>query len=96
MSTTTFKTHDMNPLGSIIVKLVATFRIGYVSTKTCEDDKTEIIVMSNLTLINFVIYVLGPMHERTVTKVLVVVQVTTTNSKSFSFFDIFKVRSATG
>lgn len=65
----------MNPLGKLIVKLVATFRLGYVSVKTCDDDKTEIIVMSNLTLINFVIHLLGPMHERTVTQVLVVVQV---------------------
>ena len=73
----------MNPLGRVIVKLVATFRLGYVSTRTCEDDKTEYIVMSNLTLINFVIFVFGPMHERTVTQVLVVVQVNIINSYFF-------------
>ncbi|XP_066913004.1 UDP-N-acetylglucosamine--dolichyl-phosphate N-acetylglucosaminephosphotransferase-like isoform X1 [Clytia hemisphaerica] len=73
LSTTQFKTEDLNILGKIIVKIVSTFRIGFVQNKKI--DKDEYTVMSNLTLINFVIFVLGPMHEKRVTQVLMAIQV---------------------
>ena len=73
LSTTQFKTADLNILGKIIVKIVSMLRIGYVQTKKI--DKDEYTEMSNLTLINFVIFVFGPMHEKRVTQVLMMIQV---------------------
>lgn len=73
MSTTMIKVKDMNILSKIIVNLVSIFRLGHVTTSRVEE--TDYIIMNNLTLINFVIYVFGPMHEKRVVQVLMVIQV---------------------
>ena len=67
------KIKDMNVLSKLIVNIISTFRLGHVTITRVED--TDYVVMNNLTLINFVIYVFGPMHEKRVVQVLMVIQV---------------------
>ena len=70
MSMTSFKSKDLGFLGKIFLKVLSTLKLAHVATL-----KDDMIEMNNLTLINFVIYVLGPMHERTVVVVLMTIQV---------------------
>jgi len=80
-----FKRNDMNALTRVIVYILSTSRLGYVKTKKIDD--TEYIMLGNMTLINFVIHVIGPLHERQVTQVLMLIQV----MKSFFLDGLFVI-----
>ena len=73
MSYSRFKTSDLNPIGKLILTVFGLFRIADVQHGVGEDRKyTEV---NNLTLINFVIMLLGPIHERTLTLIMMLIQV---------------------
>ena len=71
MSTVKFKTSDLNLIGRLMLTVCKYLRIAMVT----EDDDDEWITMNNLTLINFIIYIFGPMHEQTITVTLLIIQV---------------------
>lgn len=77
MSKTMFKSKDLRAIGRLIVHVVSTLKLAHVTKLTIDDQ--EYIEMNNLTLINFVIYVLGPLHERNVVLVLMGIQVSHTH-----------------
>lgn len=73
MSWSRFKTSDLNPIGKLILSVFGLFRLADVQHGVGEDKKyTEV---NNLTLINFVIKLLGPLHEQTLTLIILFIQV---------------------
>merc|ERR1712241_536115 len=58
-SYTVVKTAELNAFGKAIFWVLKTFKLAHVKPP-CEDGTVEV---SNLTLINFVLYVLGPCRE---------------------------------
>uniref|UniRef100_A0A4W3GHJ2 UDP-N-acetylglucosamine--dolichyl-phosphate N-acetylglucosaminephosphotransferase n=1 Tax=Callorhinchus milii TaxID=7868 RepID=A0A4W3GHJ2_CALMI len=73
MSYSKFKTNDLPKLGYLILKVAETFRVVKVRHGVGEDG--EYIECNNLTLINFVIKLIGPTHERNLTIILLLIQV---------------------
>ena len=72
-STTTFKQSDLNFIGKILFILLSTLRI--IKVRNNMGENKEYIEINNLTLINFSIYVFGPLHEKSVTLLLLLIQV---------------------
>jgi len=66
-----FEPSDLGKLGKITFWLCETFRLAKVE----RTPGTSTVRMSNLTIINYVLYVGGPMHEATLTTVLLLLQV---------------------
>lgn len=73
MSYAKFKSNSINPLGSLVLKIFHLF--GLVSLKTTQGEDGEYIEHNNLTLINLLLKFLGPLHERTLVTLLLVIQV---------------------
>ncbi|XP_069080920.1 UDP-N-acetylglucosamine--dolichyl-phosphate N-acetylglucosaminephosphotransferase isoform X3 [Pleurodeles waltl] len=73
MSYSKFKAKDLSELGAFILKLTETLRIVEVRRKLDEDE--EYIECNNMTLINFVLKLIGPTHERMLTIILLLIQV---------------------
>lgn len=73
MSYSKFKAKDLSELGAFILKVTETLRIVKVRRKLDEDE--EYIECNNMTLINFVLKIIGPTHERTLTIILLLTQV---------------------
>lgn len=73
MSTVIFQTKDMKPLGKLIFPLFEFFRL--VKVTRWEKDGQTYIECNNLTLINFILRTCGPLHERTLTIVILCIQV---------------------
>ncbi|XP_067910129.1 UDP-N-acetylglucosamine--dolichyl-phosphate N-acetylglucosaminephosphotransferase [Heterodontus francisci] len=74
MSYSRFKTKDLSKLGDLILKVADKFWLVEVERGIGESSNyTE---CNNLTLINFVIKLIGPTHERTLTIILLLIQVT--------------------
>jgi len=74
MSLATFPASSLHPLGGAALALFHALGLVHLA-KVQEEGCEEVVVVNNLTLINFVLKLSGPMHERTLTTVLLVVQV---------------------
>ncbi|RMX39746.1 hypothetical protein pdam_00007144 [Pocillopora damicornis] len=73
MSYSVFKMSDLHPLGKLILSVFSLLRLVTVEEGVGEDKKSTRV--NNLTLINFVIKVLGPLHERTLTIIIMGIQI---------------------
>jgi len=69
ISTCEFRPAELRPLGRLAYRTITALRLAHVSERV--DGR---VVMSNLTIINFVLYVCGPMHEARLTATLLGVQ----------------------
>lgn len=74
MSYAVFRLADISSLGVIILKLLSMLRLVTMETIQTGEDKGKVRV-NNLTLINFVLKVIGPVHEATLTTVMLALQV---------------------
>ena len=73
MSFAEFKRRDLRMPGRLA--LAALHSVGLLRTRTFSRDGEEWVECNNLTLINLVLKLCGPMHERTLTVLLLVIQV---------------------
>ncbi|NXA57113.1 GPT acetylglucosaminephosphotransferase, partial [Nothocercus julius] len=73
MSYSKFKTKSLSALGTYILKAVNILRI--VDVRSGLDEDGEYTECNNMTLINFVIKLIGPTHERNLTVLLLLIQV---------------------
>ena len=73
MSHSVFKKSDIRPLGKLILSVFSLLRLVQVEDGVGEDKKSTRV--NNFTLINFVIKMLGPLHERTLTTIMLGIQV---------------------
>ncbi|NXC02644.1 GPT acetylglucosaminephosphotransferase, partial [Orthonyx spaldingii] len=73
MSYSKFKTKSLSALGTNILKVVKILHVVDVRSGTDEDG--EYTECNNMTLINFVIKLIGPTHERNLTLLLLLIQV---------------------
>ncbi|NWS28010.1 GPT acetylglucosaminephosphotransferase, partial [Polioptila caerulea] len=73
MSYSKFKTKSLSAVGTNILKVVKILHIVDVRSGTDEDG--EYTECSNMTLINFVIKLIGPTHEQNLTLLLLLIQV---------------------
>lgn len=69
MSVTKFNYNNLSPVGKLFVKIFKAIRL--IKWEEKEDE----VVTNNFTLINFAIYLFGPMHEQRLTYVLCSFQV---------------------
>jgi len=74
MSMAVVPASDMKPLGSFILKILDSVGVAHVVTIR-EEGQPDMIQFNNLTLINFILKLIGPMHEQTLTCWLLVLQV---------------------
>lgn len=73
ISTSTFKESDLGFLGRLCITVLSRCKVLNVRRNVGEDGAS--MEINNMTLINFVILMLGPLHERTVTSILLLIQV---------------------
>ncbi|KHN81557.1 UDP-N-acetylglucosamine--dolichyl-phosphate N-acetylglucosaminephosphotransferase [Toxocara canis] len=73
MSFAEFKDKDLKPLGAIVLRLFDIF--GLLHRRVFEKDGESWTEINNLTLINLVLKIRGPMHERSLTKRLLSIQI---------------------
>ena len=73
LSTVEFKEKDMKIIGRFALSLFKLFGLVQVSEIDKEGDKY--IICNNLTLINFILKIFGPLHERTLTIVILSFQI---------------------
>ncbi|KFR01418.1 UDP-N-acetylglucosamine--dolichyl-phosphate N-acetylglucosaminephosphotransferase, partial [Nipponia nippon] len=73
MSYSKFKTKSLSALGTNILKAAKILHVADVRSGTDEDG--EYTECNNMTLINFVIKLIGPTHERNLTLLLLLIQV---------------------
>ena len=73
MSYTTFKTSDLHPLGKLFLSVFSLLKLVHVEVGVGEDKESTRV--NNLTLLNFVLKILGPLHERTLTLIILGIQV---------------------
>lgn len=83
-----FKIRNENGLDGMIVKILELFRL--IKVKRSGTGPDDFIEISNLTLINVVINWVGPIHESTLTNLLMVLQVM---SSGVAFFVRYKLAS---
>ena len=73
MSYAQFHPSELGQFGSTILNLLSMLRL--VAMETNVGDKKDMIRVNNFTLINFVLKVNGPTHERTLTLYMLGIQV---------------------
>lgn len=73
MSLASFPASDLKPLGALSLTLLSSLGLAQV-TRSQEEGGPEMITCNNLTIINLVLKLLGPLHERTVTCLLLLLQ----------------------
>lgn len=73
MSFATFKSKDLTAIGRLVVFVFSTLRLISVSYSIKDDE--EWVECSNMTIINFALKLMGPLHERTLTVRLLLLQV---------------------
>ena len=73
MSYTTFKTSDLRPLGKLFLSIFSLLKLVHMEAGVGEDKESTRV--NNLTLLNFVLKTLGPLHERTLTLIILGIQV---------------------
>ncbi|CAI4223365.1 unnamed protein product [Auanema sp. JU1783] len=88
MSLAEFKTTDLKFLGKVALKLFKT--VGFLHREEFEKDGEKWTRINNLTIINLILYWTGPQHERTLTNMLLGIQVLTIG---FAFFVRFYLAS---
>lgn len=70
ISTTEFCKDELNVLGRLMVTILKTFKL--ITWQEMPDGR---VITNNFTLINFVLVVFGPVHEKVVTQMLMGVQI---------------------
>lgn len=70
ISTTEFHKNELNALGKLMVNILKTLKL--ITWQEMPDGR---VITNNFTLINFVLVVFGPVHEKVVTQMLMSVQV---------------------
>lgn len=70
ISTTEFHKNELNVLGKLMVNILKTLKL--ITWQEMADGR---VITNNFTLINFVLVVFGPVHEKVVTEMLMSVQV---------------------
>ncbi|KIH45114.1 hypothetical protein ANCDUO_24850 [Ancylostoma duodenale] len=88
MSKAEFKESDLKLLGRFTLKLFSAF--GLLHSRTFERDGERWQEINNLTVLNLVLKFAGPLHERTLTNVLLSIQVV---CSLFAFFVRFYLAS---
>ncbi|XP_045432142.1 UDP-N-acetylglucosamine--dolichyl-phosphate N-acetylglucosaminephosphotransferase isoform X2 [Pipistrellus kuhlii] len=73
MSYSKFKTKSLSFLGTFILKVAASLQL--VTVRPSEDEDGAFTECNNMTLINLLLKVFGPMHERNLTLLLLLLQV---------------------
>ena len=73
MSLAKEKLQQLNGIGKVLIKLVKLLRVTYVKEYTEND--IEYVEFNNLTLINLVLKLFGPCHERNLTCYLLAFQI---------------------
>ncbi|KAM5132342.1 UDP-N-acetylglucosamine--dolichyl-phosphate N-acetylglucosaminephosphotransferase [Mantella aurantiaca] len=72
MSYSKFKSKDLSEVGALVVKVAETLRV--IDVKRYKSDE-EYMEINNMTLINFVLKLIGPTSEKSLTIVLLLIQV---------------------
>eukprot|EP00088_Acartia_fossae_P049357 TRINITY_DN5433_c0_g1_i9.p1 TRINITY_DN5433_c0_g1~~TRINITY_DN5433_c0_g1_i9.p1 ORF type:complete len:405 (-),score=32.46 TRINITY_DN5433_c0_g1_i9:514-1728(-) len=72
MSTTCVPWMEVKPLGKLIVNILSKFGFLYMERKL--ENGVDSVVYNNLTIINLILKFHGPMHEQSLTLVLLVIQ----------------------
>lgn len=72
ISTTVFRYSELNILGKLCVRLFKLFRVMQWQ------EKEGCVVTNNFTLINLILLFFGPLHEETLTKILIGIQIACT------------------
>jgi UDP-N-acetylglucosamine--dolichyl-phosphate N-acetylglucosaminephosphotransferase len=78
MSKAVFPKSDLKLLGSFLLYLFSSLRLSTVRNYQVEEDEGRVVEMvecNNLTLINFLLKLTGPLHEETLTIILLGIQV---------------------
>lgn len=73
MSYSKFKSKDLSKLGHLILKVAELLRVLDVRRENKDGD--DYIECNNMTLINLVLKILGPTHERNLTVIMLIIQV---------------------
>ena len=73
MSLAMENTSKLSKIGQFLIGVMKFVRIAYV--EEYEEDGTNYVKFNNLTLINFMLKLFGPLHERTLTIVLLAFQI---------------------
>jgi len=74
MSMAVFKEEELKVLGDICLRIFSLFGLTRVK-RFSGDDEVQMVECNNLTLINLILKMFGPMHERTLTLVLLTIQI---------------------
>ena len=74
MSFAEFKPSDIGKTGQAVLKVLGMLRLITMETVN-QGEKKGYIRVNNLTLINFVIKLIGPVHEATLTTIMLGIQV---------------------
>ncbi|CAN2387914.1 UDP-N-acetylglucosamine-dolichyl-phosphate N-acetylglucosaminephosphotransferase activity [Pristimantis euphronides] len=72
MSYSKFKVKSLSAVGALIIKVAETLHIADVKR---QQDEEEFMEISNLTIINFVLKIIGPTKEKNLTILLLMIQV---------------------
>lgn len=89
MSVSKFKASELSLLGWICLEFFSLFRLITIKRNTGEDE--EYIEINNMTLINFVIKLFGPLHEERLVKVLLIIQVFGSCLAMFIRYEVAKI-----
>ncbi|KAG9351454.1 hypothetical protein JZ751_022704 [Albula glossodonta] len=73
MSYSKFKSKDLSKLGNVILKVAET--LWLVEVQRGQEGDDEFMECNNMTLINFVLKILGPTHERNLTAIMLLIQI---------------------
>lgn len=77
ISTTKFVYANLNIFGKIIIRTFRAFKLIQWQ------EKEDVVITNNLTLINLVLFYLGPLHEAKLTTILIAIQVLCTGLAFF-------------
>ena len=72
MSMSRFKPSELKPLGSLCLKLAESLGVVHIKYDVGEDG--QYMECNNLTILNLVLKLHGPMHEKSLTKTLLLIQ----------------------
>eukprot|EP00063_Salmo_salar_P076312 XP_014051147.1 PREDICTED: UDP-N-acetylglucosamine--dolichyl-phosphate N-acetylglucosaminephosphotransferase isoform X1 [Salmo salar] len=73
MSWSKFKRRDLSKLGNLILQVAEMLRV--LEVKRGQEGDDEFVECNNMTLINLVLKILGPTHERDLTTIMLLIQV---------------------
>ncbi|CAB1315814.1 unnamed protein product [Coregonus sp. 'balchen'] len=73
MSWSKFKRRDLSKLGNLILQVAEMLRV--LEVKRGQEGDDEFVECNNMTLINLVLKILGPTHERNLTTIMLLIQV---------------------